>query len=170
MAISLAIFDFDGTLADSYPIFCDSLNILARKHRFREVSRDDMCSLRGLSAYQILAQLNLPLWRLPAVLSDCRDLIRQRISEIKPFPGTIETLQAMADKRIELALATSSPIDNVTAVLSTASISLFSTLECHSTLFGKSHGLRRILKKTTIDAAQTIYIGNELETLRPPSE
>ena len=38
--LRLALFDFDGTLADSYPVFADSLNGLAARHGFRQTEME----------------------------------------------------------------------------------------------------------------------------------
>lgn len=163
MVTRLAIFDFDGTLADTYPISVDLLNELAVRHRFRQVADDETHTLRRMSAREVLAELQLPLWRVPAVLSDFRKIMRRRISEIQPFSGVVDTLQTMAaDRRVALALATSNSVDNVKAVLGSSLLGRFSAVECGSTLFGKSHRLRRILKKMRIDRSEAIYIGDEI--------
>jgi phosphoglycolate phosphatase len=162
MTIKLAIFDFDGTLANTYPVFASSLNALAIKHGFRQVAHDEQHKLRSMSAVEVLRELQLPLWKVPAVLSDFRKIMRQRINEIRPFPDMTDVLHTMMQERIELAVATSNSIDNVKAVLGDALINRFAAVECGSSLFGKSHRLRRILKKTQTDKAEALYIGDEI--------
>jgi hypothetical protein len=46
----LAIFDFDGTLSDSFPWFLRVVNSIADKHRFRRIEADDVEMLRGKSS------------------------------------------------------------------------------------------------------------------------
>jgi phosphoglycolate phosphatase len=162
MTVKLAIFDFDGTLANSYPVFADSLNALAIKHGFRQVAYDEQCKLRSMSAVEVLREVELPLWKVPAVLSDFRKIMLQRINEIRPFSGMASVLHTIMQERVAVAIATSNSIENVKAVLGDSLIDRFAALECSSTLFGKSHRLRRILKKTQADKAETIYIGDEI--------
>lgn len=162
MTIRLAIFDFDGTLADTYPVFASSLNSLAVRHRFRQVAPDEQHKLRSMSAVEVLRELQLPLWKVPAVLSDFRKIMRERIDEIRPFPNVTDALHALMEAQIEVAVATSNSIDNVKAVLGDALINRFAAVECGSTLFGKSHRLRRILKKTLADRVQALYVGDEI--------
>jgi phosphoglycolate phosphatase len=162
MTVKLAIFDFDGTLANTYPVFADSLNALAIKHGFRQVAYDEQCKLRSMSAVEVLREVELPLWKVPAVLSDFRKIMRQRINEIRPFSGMASVLHTIMQERVAVAIATSNSIDNVKAVLGDSLIDRFAAVECSSTLFGKSHRLRRILKKTQADKAETIYIGDEI--------
>jgi phosphoglycolate phosphatase len=162
MTVKLAIFDFDGTLADTYPVFVDSINALAERHQFRQIAADEEHTLRQLSAADILRELELPIWRVPAVISDFRAIMRERIHEVRPFPDIVETLQAMADQQIALAVATSNTIDNVSAVVGASFIDQLTAIECGSPLFGKQYRLRQILHATKASKSETIYIGDEI--------
>jgi phosphoglycolate phosphatase len=162
MTVRLAIFDFDGTLANTYPLFVSALRELALKHRFRYPAPDEQHTLRGMGAAQVLRELQLPLWRVPAVSADYRRIMRERIAEIELFPGVADALQTLAEHRIELALATSNTLDNVQAVLGRALIERFTALECGTSLFGKPQRLRRILKDTQSAPGETIYVGDEI--------
>jgi phosphoglycolate phosphatase len=160
--MKLAIFDFDGTLANTFPLFVDTLGDLAERHNFRMPLQTDVDKLRGSSANEILRELQLPLWRVPKVLADFRDIMRQRIDEIRPFDGIVDVLQTLADQKITLAVATSNSLNNVEAVLGHAMISRFAALECGATLFGKARRLRRVLQATQMEKANAIYIGDEI--------
>ena len=46
----LVIFDFDGTLADSAAWFRANVNHIAQRYRFRQVTPDELESLRGISS------------------------------------------------------------------------------------------------------------------------
>ncbi|MEO2219595.1 HAD hydrolase-like protein [Chromobacterium vaccinii] len=162
MTTQLAIFDFDGTLADTYPIFSNSLNGLAVKHGFKQLADHELAKCRGLSAAEVLRELRLPLWKAPAVLADVRKIMRQRIGEIHPFQDLAAVLHALHQQRIELAVTTSNSIDNVRMVLGDALLNRFAAVECGASLFGKSHRLRRILKKMNAHEAAAIYIGDEI--------
>lgn len=162
MTIKLAIFDFDGTLADSYPVFADSVNVLAARHGFRQVQLHEQHVLRGMGARELMRELHLPGWKVPAVMTDFRNILQRRIHDIHPFPGVIDALHALLDKRMPLALATSNTRQNVTTVLGEALIGRFATVECGTSLFGKSHRLRRILKHTRMASTEAIYVGDEI--------
>jgi phosphoglycolate phosphatase len=162
MTFRLAIFDFDGTLANTYPVFVTSLHELAATHRFRHPAPDEERKLRGMSVTEVMRELQLPLWRVPAVLTDYRKIMGGRIDEIHPFAGVAEALLALQAQKVELALATSNTLDNVIAVLGAELLERFVAVECGTALFGKAQRLRRILKETQADRAQAIYIGDEI--------
>ncbi|HXZ10384.1 MAG TPA: HAD hydrolase-like protein [Paraburkholderia sp.] len=162
MATRLAIFDFDGTLANTWPVFSRSLNTLAARHGFREVHADEVPRLRRLGAGEILRELQLPLWRVPAVLSDFRAIMQREVAQVASFAGLTDALHTLADNHVALALATSNSIANVNAVLGARLINRFAAIECGSPLFGKPHRLRQILKRTQIPQHDAIYIGDEI--------
>jgi phosphoglycolate phosphatase len=110
----------------------------------------------------VMRELELPLWKVPAVLADFRNVMQQRIDEIRPFSDMLEVLSQMLQAGVRLALATSNSRANVKAVLGEPLISRFVALECDSTVFGKARRLRRILKATRTDQAEAIYIGDEI--------
>jgi phosphoglycolate phosphatase len=160
--MKLAIFDFDGTLADTYPIFADSINVLAVRHGFRQVTPEEQGRLRGLGIKDIMRELELPLWKLPGVAADCRKVMQQRINEVRPFSDISGVLNRMLQAGMQLAVATSNSGVNVRAVLGEALVGHFAAMECDASLFGKAHRLRRILKATHTDKADAIYIGDEI--------
>ena len=68
MKYRLAIFDFDGTLADSFPFFIRVFDQLADRHGFRRIAPDEVPALRHYSARQMMrlpARLDLPEDSLP---------------------------------------------------------------------------------------------------------
>ena len=92
-AFSLAIFDYDGTLADSFPWFCSVLNQTARQFGFREVAEGEAEELRGLESREIMARLGVPVWKLPAIAMHMRRLSAEAGDAVRLFPG-VESMQA----------------------------------------------------------------------------
>jgi phosphoglycolate phosphatase len=67
----LAMFDFDGTLADTFPWFLSAVTRLVDKHGFNRIGAGDLETLRGYSAHQIVERLSIPAWNLPGAASIC---------------------------------------------------------------------------------------------------
>src|SRR5260221_11422186 len=83
----LVIFDFDGTLANSLPWFRASFQDMIARFDLAPVGADEVEGLRGMSARQIMARLNVPMWRLPAIVSGMRKRKLAAASEISLFDG-----------------------------------------------------------------------------------
>jgi phosphoglycolate phosphatase len=59
MKYRLAIFDFDGTLAASFPFFIRVFNQLAEQHGFKGIDPDLAASYRSYDARQMMEQIGL---------------------------------------------------------------------------------------------------------------
>lgn len=158
-AYALAIFDFDGTLANSFPFFLRLHNQLARKHGFREVAPEDVPALRAMSTREIMARSGLPGWRLPAV---ARDFIRhmQQANDVGLFDGVPAALRSLADSGLRLALVTSNSRQNIDHVLGSELLTLFGHIDCGASIFGKRSRLQRAARTHGVTPARTIYIGD----------
>jgi FMN phosphatase YigB (HAD superfamily) len=55
----LVIFDFDGTLANSFPWLVSIFNALAEIYRFKKIQGEDLNLLRNYKASQIMKRLGI---------------------------------------------------------------------------------------------------------------
>ena len=63
----LALFDFDGTLADSQDWFLGIFDQVADRFGYRRLAPGDRERLRGLETKAILHDLGVPTWKLPMI-------------------------------------------------------------------------------------------------------
>jgi phosphoglycolate phosphatase len=162
MNYKLVLFDFDGTLADSFPFFLQAVNMLADVHGFRKIGRDELDAVRGHDARQVLSHVGLPMWKVPRVAAHYRELMAQHADRIALFDGTSTMLHELAAHGIVLALVTSNAYENVRHTLGPKNSALIAHYECGVSLFGKRSKLRKILDKSGVPAHQALYIGDEL--------
>jgi phosphoglycolate phosphatase len=165
MRYRLAIFDFDGTLADSFPWFLGVVNRLADEHRFRRLEEHEVEALRGQSARHLIAHLGVPAWKLPRVARGMRRHMAAEIGHIVPFPGVDRLLRGLADRGIRLAIVTSNSVENVRQVLGPDSAALIQHYACSASIFGKRPKLREVLRASEVPAAEAICIGDEVRDL-----
>lgn len=157
----LVIFDFDGTLADSFPFFMQVFNTLADTHGFRRVGEDELEALRGMEAGAIMRHVGLPLWKFPRVGMQFKAMMAAEISRIPLFDGVPQMLQALHDGGMSLAIVSSNSEENVRGVLG-ASAGCIACYTCGASLLGKRHHLRDLRRTTGFAAREMLYIGDEL--------
>lgn len=161
----LVIFDFDGTLADSFPWFMRVVNEAAARYRFKRIEEADLDTLRGYSARQMMKHLAVPSWKLPLIVRMMRKMKSDDVRQIPLFAGVDDLLRSMADRGVELALVTSNSYDNAVRILGPENAARFRYFECGMSIFGKRAGFRRVLRRSGVPREQAICIGDEIRDL-----
>ncbi len=158
MPYRLALFDFDGTLADSLDWFLGVFDAIADRFGFRRLEPGDRERLRGLDARAILRDRGIPLWKLPQIARHLRDLGAR--ADIRPFPGVPSLLADLSAGGIAVAVVTSNTESNVRRVLGPAATHV-ARFTCGANLFGKAAKIRGVLRATGADPRTALLIGDE---------
>src|SRR5262249_12759939 len=161
MSYRLAIFDFDGTLADSAGWVTRIINDVARRHGFRELSDAEIEMLRGRSNGEIIRYMRVPTWKLPAIAADMRRRMGADADSIPLFEGIADMLQSVKDAGVAVAIVSSNSEANVRRILGPAAVAAVDTFECGAGLFGKAGKFRKVMKRIGVPPAETICIGDE---------
>ncbi|MDR3478680.1 MAG: HAD hydrolase-like protein [Gammaproteobacteria bacterium] len=156
------IFDFDGTLVDSFDEAVSIFNLLADKFHFKKAERDEIAILKDLTSLEAIKHLQLPVYKIPRVLLSARKLIRDKMPMLLPTANIKQVLHQLNDSGFTLGILTSNSIENVTIWLKQHKIfELFSFIDNESSFFGKSGKLKKLLKARKIARADAFYIGDE---------
>ena len=162
MKYRLAIFDSDGTLADTLPWMRSIFNELAEEHGFKRVEPCDYERFRDLHGIALLRELGLPLWKLPRVTSSMRRRMSEHTGTFSLFPGISQVLDRLAAGGVQLAVVSSNSRENVERVLGMNNARLIAHFACGVPMFGKAAKLRQVMHRNAIHPQHTIYIGDEI--------
>jgi phosphoglycolate phosphatase len=160
MRFRLALFDFDGTLADSQDWFLGIFDQVADRFGYRRLAPGDRERLRGLETRAILSDLGVPTWKLPMIARHLRELATRDIEQIRLFLGAAEMLAALKAGGVEVAVVSSNDERNVRRVLGSAAAHV-AHFACGASLFGKASKIRSVLKAVRADPLSTIFVGDE---------
>lgn len=156
----LVIFDFDGTLADSFPWFLSVLPLIIRRHGLRSVAPAELEALRMMGTRDILHTLRVPPWKLPAIIRDMRAMKAEAADGIPLFPGVPEVLRGLAAGGMRVAIASSDSEPSIRRTLGVAAGPV-GHVAGGASLFGKAARLRQVLRAMGEPAAAAIYVGDE---------
>jgi phosphoglycolate phosphatase len=161
MNYPLVIFDFDGTLADSFPWFLTILNELAEKHSFRQIPAEELTSLRGLENRALLKHLQVPFWKLPLLARDMRKLARRDGEKFGLHAGVEPMLLGLKQQGKKIAIVTSNSEENVRKILGPELAAQVDCFQCGASLFGKARLLKKALRQLKARPSEAIYLGDE---------
>jgi phosphoglycolate phosphatase len=161
---SLIIFDLDGTLADSFPWFRRHVNGVADRFAFRRVADEDVEGLRHADSREILARLEVPRWKLPAIARHMRQLKAQHLKDIPLFDGVETMLRTLSVSGFRLALVSSDSEANARRQLGDLA-ALFSQFDCGASVFGKARKYRRVIRRAGLKREAVISIGDEVRDI-----
>lgn len=159
----LIVFDFDGTICPSYPLFIDQVSVLTGG------SRSDMKAVdfRSMNLGQILKTLKVSLFRLPFLVRKARRNVQKQLLELPPVSGIMETLQELKRRGYSLGILTSNSEENVSLYFQKYKIDFFDFIYTGNNVFGKEKHLKAILKKAHLDPKRdfVVYIGDEVRDM-----
>ena len=88
MSYRLAIFDFDGTLADSFPFLLSVFNRIADEHGFKRIDVTQIERLRHYGTREMMRHVGMPAWKLPLAAASFKTLMRENAGQVRLFPVT----------------------------------------------------------------------------------
>ena len=162
MAQKILIFDFDGTLADTFPLVVDVTYKLSGAKR---LSKAEIEKLRGFPLLKAVRSLGIARRYIPLLVLKTRPSMYPHMAGVAPFPG-IETMlkQLYADGH-RLFVLSSNRRSNVWAFLRAQGMDHYFT-DVVSVFYGNSfykvYGMHKVLKRWRLDKENAYYIGNEV--------
>lgn len=160
--MKVLIFDFDGTIADSFEVIVRLANRLALEFGYPVVQPDEIATLQNLSSREIVRQSGIPPWKFPFLLRRLQRELNQEIGQLQLIPGMQETLLALHQRGDRLGIVTSNSCANVYAFLAAQNLTpAFEFVDSGLSLFGKGRIIQRVLHQHRLNPAEVLYVGDE---------
>ncbi|GLS43680.1 HAD hydrolase-like protein [Methylobacterium brachythecii] len=158
----LVVFDFDGTLADTYDWFASVINDVADRYHFRRAEEHEAELLRGMDARGVMRHLGISSWKLPFIARHMHRLAARDVATIRLFPGIDDLLIELEAAGFVLAVVSSNTEANIRYVLGPALATRFQHFACGASVFGKAKRLRAVMKAAGVAPSETLAIGDEI--------
>lgn len=162
MSAKVIIFDFDGTIADSYEVFVAIANKLALEFNYPTVSLAEAEKFKNLSSKEIVSLLQISLFKIPIFWRRFKQELQQSTQNVALFPGMADCLIELNNQGYQLGIITSNYKENVIDCLQQHRIvSLFNFIYSNTSLFGKHHVIRQVMRQYKLSPASVVYVGDE---------
>ncbi|MFO1501695.1 MAG: HAD hydrolase-like protein [Verrucomicrobiota bacterium] len=158
----LAMFDSDGTLADTLPWMRSVFNELAEEFGFRRVEPHEYERFRNLHGAALFRELRLPLWKVPRVVRAMRHRMSSHTGSFQLYPGMAEALERLTQAGMHVAVVSTNSRENVERILGARCAPLVSYFGCGVSMFGKAARLRQTVRACGVGPQASIYIGDEV--------
>ena len=159
--IKAVIFDFDGTIADTFALSIDialKLNDELKLIRSDEVSIEDF---RSTDTYDFIKKIGMPKWKLTYYIWKMRILMGNRIGDTKTFDGIPELLSALKKQGIKLAVVSSNSKSNLLTFFNKNNLNMFDVVESPLLILDKSKKISLAVKKLGVKPNESLYVGDE---------
>lgn len=167
MAIKLIIFDFDGTIADTYQTIINITNGLSSEFGYEPLDYETLQLLKNLSSKDIVKQSQISLYKLPFLARRIRAELGKQIETLEPIFGMPKVLQSLKDDGYQLGIVSSNATSNIMAFLEKQNLAhLFNFINSDKTIFGKHRILNKIITKYQLTSSSVVYVGDETRDIR----
>jgi phosphoglycolate phosphatase len=164
MRYDLVLWDFDGTLADSWPLGLAIFNEVAALRGLRPVVDPD--AAREMTAVQLMRKHGVSWWRLPRLAVEMKSLARDRIASVQIFPGIAPVLHKLCNHGCRLGIVSSNNEETILTSLRLNGLAEpFEFVHSCSNLFGKGRRVRALLKQLRVRPERVIYVGDEVRDI-----
>lgn len=158
----IIIFDFDGTLADTFETMLAITNCLAEEFGYESVSQEDIAKVQHLSSWQIVRQSGISFFQMPFLMRRVRAELKNRIGEIDIFNGIKEVILGLQEGGYRLGIITSNSEDNVRFVMEKNGLGSSFDFVCSGLrIFGKHRLINNLLAREKLKPEEVVYVGDE---------
>lgn len=164
MSLRAAIFDFDGTIADTFEEVLRVLNSLATEFGYRPAAPDEVELLRRLPPADVAKRLGVAWHKIPLIVARARKELGHSMPRVRPFEGIPTALAELRARGVEVGLLTSNNRRNVELFLQHHPIA-FDFVSTGSGLWSKHRRLAKLMKQRGLTAPRTAYVGDEIRDI-----
>ena len=161
--IRAIIFDFDGTVADTFHIVLKNANRLCKELGLKQVKYTP--KLRDKSMREIVKEdLKIPMFKISKYAKRVKELIKPELKKAKTFKGIKQVLDKLS-KKYKIGILTTNAKETVKTVLKNSKINSVDFIFSDSSVFGKHRMLKRLMKKYKLKKDELIYVGDEIRDI-----
>jgi len=166
----LLLFDFDGTVADTFQCGLEILNLMAPEFGYRRLEDADVHRARDMRTRELMKFLGIPATRMPKISKRGKEELNKRMDQVQPFAGMVEIIRNLHAEGFQLGILTSNSEENVAEFLKKFGLELFDFVCTSSKLTGKARVIRRILKGHKLKPKQVLLVGDEVRDIEAAQE
>lgn len=154
------LFDFDGTIADSFDVVVDIFYELTGHERITDPG--EVLRLRKQPMMRVAKELHVNPIQIPRLLIKGRMMMHNKLADIATFDGIAEALQILQEQGYHLYVMSSNSTQNVRAFLQANKLdTYFDDVYGNIGLLNKAAAIRKVMRQNGLQPHECVYIGDE---------
>jgi phosphoglycolate phosphatase len=154
------IFDFDGTIADSFEYVFKFLKKEAGS--FTEHTAEELEQFRRLPMKNLALRLGVPVWRLPVTYFKGRRVMRAHMEHVQPVDGMVEVIRQLHRDGYMLFITSANSGHNIRHLLRHQGIlGCFRAIRSSAGITGKPALIGQLVVRYRLRKRMTWYVGDE---------
>ena len=167
MTAKVILFDFDGTIADTYQAVANITNELSDEFGYKALNEEELLLIKNLSSREIVKRSEISVFKLPFLVRRIRLELNKEIAELDAISDMVRVLLKLKNRGYILGIVTSNIEENVNIFLNKHGLySVFSFIYSGTAIFGKHRVLRQVIKEHKLEKSDVIYVGDETRDVR----
>ena len=160
------IFDFDGTIADSFTAVIDIAYRLTKNEQLADINNVQAIRNSHKGLREVIQLLDIPRWRGAWLMKKGRSIMAKDINNVPLFAGMDEALGRLKRADYELFIVSSNSTRNVEQFLTIRGISSeFKGVYGGAGLYKKQRLIKKVMKLNALNAAAVIFVGDEVRDI-----
>lgn len=160
------IFDFDGTIADSFSVVFDLYNQIAQERGYKTVTREDWEKLRRMKIPEGLKYVGIKPYQLPGLLALGRRRLLKRADRIQVFEGIDEVIKTLISRQHKIFVLSTNARAVVLTVLKKIGLNDLVHTQNAAAVFGKASAVKQLIRRQRLDKEDVWLIGDELRDIQ----
>ena len=167
MAAKVILFDFDGTIADTYQVIANITNQLSTEFGYKALDEEELLLIKNLSSREIVKRSEISIFKLPFLVRRIRTELKKEIAELNAISDMVRVLLRLKSTGYILGIVTSNTRENVDIFLNKHGLnSIFSFIYSGTAIFGKHRVLKQVVREHRLKKSDVIYVGDETRDVR----
>lgn len=161
----MLIFDFDGTIADTYSLVIEISNILSDEFKYKKIKPKEVQALKNKSTQQIIRHLKVPIFKIPSILAKAKKTFYENIDHVRPFEDMKEVLSTLHAQGIKMAVLSSNSLQNIKHFLLVHELNFFEIVHTTPKIWSKNTSLKKLIESHNLSYKNIIYVGDEIRDI-----
>jgi phosphoglycolate phosphatase len=163
------IFDFDGTIADSFSVLIEVFGQLVKNAD--KIGVNEIEELRGMSVSQIVKRLKIKRWQIPRLVIRGRQALGLQIDTIQLIKDLGPVIRSLHRQGYRMfILSTNSPLNIQRFLKNNGLDDCFANVYGNAGVLNKTSALKKLMAKERQAAGSCLYIGDEIRDITAASK